>query len=56
VLELFQNRRDQRAGQTLEVAELFQDNGGVRVATKVNRLSAGPAVGESCGRGWQRWR
>jgi hypothetical protein len=45
-LERFEDGENFRAGETLEIAELFQDHRRVCFAANVQRLGAGPAIGE----------
>lgn len=47
VLQFFQDRPQQRTGQTFEVAELFQLNNRRGVAAKMRRLRAGATIGSS---------
>jgi hypothetical protein len=46
VFERFKDGENLRAGETLEIAELFQDHRRVRFAANVLGLGAGPAIGE----------
>jgi hypothetical protein len=44
--ERFEDGENFRAGETLEVAELFENHRRLRFAANVQRLGAGPAIGE----------